>query len=455
MSFRIVTPFRPFVAEAKEQREVGPFDWHAAIAMMRESARRACGVEPIVITDVDTTTIRAPVFAYETTSRRLMPWVVEIALRYIESEDFDRDTILVMPDMLVFGDLARWFTIGDFDLGLIARTRPIERPLLNSVQFWPFSHREGLRTIYAAAFDETKRLPEPEIVWGGDTTVFVRLFGPVVPGVLAKTDLGVVRFLDADHVIVPYTAPLLRKPPPDRVVDFRYMRKQHMREYFDAMVPRMIETKGWFVAAGDRFMAGEILRTGGAYQKAHLDEALRHMRHWRVAVDGGAHVGTWTVPLAERFGRVVSFEPSLDTFAALMVNLSRRAIANVQPYQRALGSGPGRGAMSLDGEARAIRDGNLGARFLAPGDGVRIMPLDALQLNDLDFLKLDVEGSEVDALAGARETLLRCRPVVLFEDKGLWKRYGHDREAPHKYLGELGARRLTRVMMDEIWGWPA
>ena len=81
------------------------------------------------------------------------------------------------------------------------------------------------------------------------------------------------------------------------------------------------------------------------------------------------------------------------------------------------------------------------------------MPLDHLALVDVDFIKIDVEGYEPFALRGAKNTLVRCRPVVLFEDKWHWKRYGLPAKAPHDFLLSLGAREIDRVGKDAIWGW--
>lgn len=57
-----------------------------------------------------------------------------------------------------------------------------------------------------------------------------------------------------------------------------------------------------------------------------------------------------------------------------------------------------------------------------PGDKVMTLEVPCKRLDDLlpnnhrvDFLKVDVEGAECDVLAGARETIRRCRPLILFE----------------------------------------
>lgn len=453
---RIVTPFRPFRPESFEHKDLGRFDWVEAIRMLRTSAKRACGLEVLTITDADTE-LPVPALKYQTEHRRLMPWIVEVALKYVESDDFDQDTVMVSPDILVFGDLGRWFRDKDYDLGLLARPPGRLRdmnPMLNSVQFWPRKSRDAIRRLYCLVAERLGSLSEEQLVWGGDTTPFIELFGPVEVNRVHGHPAGRVRFLNADDVMLTFSGPLMWKSTPDRLVDFRYKRKLMMPEYFRRKFAPMLEVNGWFFAEGDRFMAAEI-NEKGEYQKTHLDAALALTKQRRVAVDGGAHVGTWSIPMAKIFRTVHAFEPSGDTFAALQANLEKRGVKNVKAREVALGKVESQGAMTLDGDERAKQMGNLGARHLGAGSSVRVVPLDSFELDVLDLLKLDIEGGEVDALKGAEETLRRCKPIVLFEDKNLWKRYGYGRRAPHDFLESIGAVPMRRVAMDEIWGWPA
>ena len=211
--------------------------------------------------------------------------------------------------------------------------------------------------------------------------------------------------------------------------------------------------KGWAFPDADDFMAQQ-LADDGTYQYHHLQAALAFVKKWDCAIDGGAHVGTWSLPMSLKFKRVLSFEPSPDTFECLSKNLKELHPApNAELFDVALGSASGWVTMTLDGFERAIEIKNTGARFTIEGGQTRRIRIDGLQLQELDFLKLDIEGGEPDALKGARETLLRCKPVVLFEDKHHWSRYGYARRAPHEFLASLGAVHLAREQMDEIWGW--
>lgn len=211
----------------------------------------------------------------------------------------------------------------------------------------------------------------------------------------------------------------------------------------------MKQQYGWHFPDVDEFMIAEI-KPDGRYQYKHLDTALGYISDFRVAVDGGAHVGTWSKILSERFARVIAVEPAVDTFEALSTNMAVFGCQNVELKNVALGAAPGVAAMVLDG--RAAERNNTGGRRIDVGTGVTVETIDSWELDNLGFLKLDVEGSEVIALQGARKTLRRCRPIVLFENKGLWKRYGYHEKAPHSFLTGCLYKPLTKIGCDEIWG---
>lgn len=215
-----------------------------------------------------------------------------------------------------------------------------------------------------------------------------------------------------------------------------------------------IEKGGWAFPDADEFMVGHLshdaARAKWTYQLSHLDAAMRYVQHRRCALDGGAHVGTWATELSPLFERVIAVEPSPDTFEALQYNLTDRGCLNVEAKNVALGSAPGLIEMTLRPEQAEKK--NTGARYVMPGGEIPVITIDSLALEHLDFLKLDVEGSEYAALKGAGETLKRCRPVVLYEDKKLWtKHYGIAPEAVANLLTKRGYQQVARVSMDAIW----
>ncbi len=192
------------------------------------------------------------------------------------------------------------------------------------------------------------------------------------------------------------------------------------------------------------------LGADGTYQAAHLQTALAYVKDWTVAIDGGAHVGTWSRLMAGRFARVLAFEPSSDTFEALKVNMASFGCTNVEPIHAALGAVKGSVRMDLDDASVARK--NLGARYAVDGGKIPRVTIDNFNLTSCGLLKLDIEGSEPLALLGARATLARCRPIVLYENKALWRRYGMRVDVVEKFLLSNGYRLLKQAGCDLVWG---
>jgi FkbM family methyltransferase len=205
----------------------------------------------------------------------------------------------------------------------------------------------------------------------------------------------------------------------------------------------------WVLPKADTYFRPILEQDPRGFEIDHLESALSHCKNFRTAVDGGAHVGTWTRQMSTRFSRVLAFEPARDTFDCLRQNLA--GYGNVSIYPNALGPTRCVGSVIDD----PVRQGNTGARHLllsGEGGDIEVLPLDYFRLTDLDFLKLDLEGYELFALKGAVETLDRCKPVVLIECKKFKPpRYGNSHEAAADYILTLGYREVARVRNDRIY----
>lgn len=200
---------------------------------------------------------------------------------------------------------------------------------------------------------------------------------------------------------------------------------------------------------------------GGGWQLDHLDMALAHVPRRRVAIDGGAHVGSWTFHLLKRgFNSVMAFEPSPDTFECLLENVKEWRFEHMtDPAQQFIGLH--RCALGQDNRKMGMKDdtkysgGNTGGRFLKGDGDIAVRPLDVYHWNDVDFIKLDLEGYEPFALKGAFETILKCRPVVMFEDKHRMAfRYGYQPGEAGRILEGIGMVQMEQIGSDRVYGWP-
>lgn len=205
----------------------------------------------------------------------------------------------------------------------------------------------------------------------------------------------------------------------------------------------------WKLPASDTYFGPALAQTPEGFELDHLEYALQFCKKFRLAIDGGAHVGTWTVALAKRFNRVIAFEPAPDTYDCLVENTA--GYSNVETVWAALGAENTFCNVNED----PTRFGNTGARTVevAPlGGEVQMVTLDSqLMVSDLDFLKLDLEGFESEAIRGAEQLLSFQRPVVLMECKSFSPpRFGGPERAV-RLLVDLGYTEVGGVRNDKVF----
>lgn len=151
-----------------------------------------------------------------------------------------------------------------------------------------------------------------------------------------------------------------------------------------------------------------------------------------VILDIGANIGVNTLVMASacagRGGTVHAFEPQRLVFQMLCGNVALNSLDNVHCLNKAVGKAAGRiaipkldynmcasfGSLEL---GRAQRE-PIGQNPTIDGPGTEeaeVCTVDGMDFPRVDLVKMDVEGMELDALAGARRTLERFRPALFIE----------------------------------------
>lgn len=147
-----------------------------------------------------------------------------------------------------------------------------------------------------------------------------------------------------------------------------------------------------------------------------------NLRKDAVIFDIGANVGVTSCIFSSRApnGSVYSFEPSQEAFGFLWQTLTFNNAANCFPFQLALGAKPGKLQFYEDPNSASASHLVLNGHTLKDGTTfVEVSTIDLFvadkKIKRLDFIKIDVEGFELDVLAGAAKTLKSLKPAVLLE----------------------------------------
>jgi FkbM family methyltransferase len=145
----------------------------------------------------------------------------------------------------------------------------------------------------------------------------------------------------------------------------------------------------------------------GQYAEPALDNPA-------VIVDAGSHIGASVAYFATQYrdARIVALEPAPRTFRRLQANI--RCFPNVTAHQLAVGGEDG----FVDFYERLDEGWASSTRATPKGEKVRVRMMDldaimeAMQIEHIDLLKLDIEGSEHDALRAFQPTPAKAGVIV-------------------------------------------
>jgi len=162
-----------------------------------------------------------------------------------------------------------------------------------------------------------------------------------------------------------------------------------------------------------------------------------------IFVDVGAHMGTYSILLQKKCKEVYTFEPQRSTFDCLSIGICVNNGFNIKSHNIALGSKHRSGTLyhtSEDGYYSTLRPKilhNLGLPIMRE-EVVTVETLDSFGLKNVDFLKIDAQGSELEVIKGALITLASSNfPPFIFEAFSTeW--YKQDRELLLSFVRNLG-----------------
>jgi FkbM family methyltransferase len=173
---------------------------------------------------------------------------------------------------------------------------------------------------------------------------------------------------------------------------------------------------GWLTTF---FYAGGLSYVLGRPSDKKIVEVIK-LNEGDVVLDLGAHIGWYTLMMSRMVGdkgTVVSVEPNPINYAILCRNIKDNRLENVSAYQVALSDKNGYAEMSMSKNPTAHS-----LAYSTPNqtktEKVKTMRLDTLMkqldIGNIDFAKIDVEGAELKVLEGAPNTL-KFGPDLIIE----------------------------------------
>ena len=164
------------------------------------------------------------------------------------------------------------------------------------------------------------------------------------------------------------------------------------------------------------------------YQEAQRNRALSYVKKWRLAIDIGANIGLWSKDLSSFFDQLICFEPNNFCIDYLKKNINLKksiinsfALGSKNEEKNLLIHSTNSGASSFINKTKTGYDSKLNPIYGEFSDdtkslSVKVKKLDNFNFVNVDFIKIDVQGFELEVLKGAKETLAKNDPILCIEE---------------------------------------
>lgn len=170
--------------------------------------------------------------------------------------------------------------------------------------------------------------------------------------------------------------------------------------------------EGWWIIDGDTHISKWVKEARRLdHDQNSLPILYRYVRHGDFILDIGANIGDHTIAYSDWVGpegHIVACECNPEAIECLRRNTDKYRNVEIFPYA----------VHSHETTLYFEEQANSGASFVSSmikGQPVKAYSIDGMFLTQLDYLKIDAEGSEVEILKGGLDTINRTQPVIVLE----------------------------------------
>lgn len=175
--------------------------------------------------------------------------------------------------------------------------------------------------------------------------------------------------------------------------------------------------EGTFLYNTNDAYVGRSLHETGEFSpdEARLFKAI--LRPGLIALDIGANIGALTIPMAKTGARVMAFEAQPAVCNLLGANIVLNGLLNARAVNAAVGAKADVMVVPTLEPNASQNFGGFDIRGHDAGEPVPVYTVDGLGLPWVHFMKIDVQGMEMDVLRGAEATIARCQPTLYVESE--------------------------------------
>lgn len=214
-----------------------------------------------------------------------------------------------------------------------------------------------------------------------------------------------------------------------------------------------------------------LLSVNGTYEESELDLFRACIQPGDTVLDVGGHIGLYALEASDATGpsgRVVSFEPSSENFAILEHNVRVNGCSNVVLVRAAVSDTNGESTLVLSRDNSGDHQlGDARGTFDHTGSGSATERIEAVSIDsycadagiaEVAVIKMDIQGAEPVALAGARQTIEQNDDLILFTEvsphhlaaRGGTDAYLHALETAGFDLWQLEGEHVTRRTVADL-----
>ena len=172
---------------------------------------------------------------------------------------------------------------------------------------------------------------------------------------------------------------------------------------------------------------------------------IKELRNGMVCVDIGSNIGYYALlesKIVGKNGKIFAIEPSPENFNYLNNNLKLQNFSNTETYQIAIGNQDGTAKLTVGNKSnhsKVITE----YQTIPNGLDVISVPIKKLDtfvqeqnISKIDFVRMDVEGFELNVIEGMKNVLRKLRPMIQVE-------------VHKKFLGAKNTKKLLEIFKDE------